>query len=385
MKTFTLDELRRLTENHQGPCVSVYMPTHPIPVETQQDRTRLKNLLRKAAESLDTTGLRASEAESLLDPAAKLLGEMRFWKEQQEGLALFISRKLFRWYQLPTRFEELVVVADRFHLKPLLAFLGGNEFFVLALSQNSVRLFEGFRFGMSEIDGLEGIPKSLAEALKYDELEKQLQFHTGTGARGDRGERAAMFHGHGVGTDDTKDRLLRYFRQVDGGLRDFLREKRAPLVLAAVEYLFPIYREVNTYQYLLDKGITGNPELLSPDDLHQQAWSIVQPFFKKEQRQAAARYLQWAATGKASRDIKEIVPAAYHGRVEFLFVAIGRQQWGDFDPGANAVRLHDVAQPGDFDILDLAAVQTLLHGGAVFAVEPREVPEGALAAAVFRY
>ncbi len=79
------------------------------------------------------------------------------------------------------------------------------------------------------------------------------------------------------------------------------------------------------------------------------------------------------------------MPGAYHGRVECLLVAVGRQQWGDYDPGADQVDLQAEAQPGSFDLLDLAATQTLLHGGAVYAVEPSEVPDAALLAAVFRY
>jgi hypothetical protein len=359
------------------------MPTHRVPTENQQDRTRLKNLLRQAQESLQAYGLRPSEAESLLEPATRLLGAIPFWKDKRDGLALFISPGIFRQYQLPTSFEPLLVVAHRFHVKPLLAFLGGNEFFVLALSQNAVRLFEGSPFGLSAIDDLEGVPKSLADALKYEELIKQLQFRTGIGVGGARGERAAMFHGQEAA--DAKDRILRYFRQIDQGLRDLLREAQAPLVLAGVEYLLPIYKEVNTYQHLLNGGITGNPEGLNPDELHRQAWALVQPFFRREQEQAAARYLQLAGTGRTSNDPQEIVPAAYHGRVEFLFVAVGRQQWGDYDPGANRVDLHPVAQPGSFDLLDLAATQTLLHGGAVYAVEPSEVPDKARLSAVFRY
>jgi hypothetical protein len=383
MRIFTRDELRILTESSQAPCVSVYMPTHRVPTENQQDRTRLKNLIRQAQDALQAYGLRPAEAESFLEPATRLLGAIPFWKDKRDGLALFLSPGVFRQYQLPTRFESLVVVAHRFHVKPLLAFLGGKEFFVLALSQNEVRLFEGSPFGLSAIDDLEGVPKSLADALKYDELIKQLQFRTGTGVGGARGERAAMFHGQSA--DDAKDRIQRYFRQIDQGLRDLLREAQAPLVLAGVEYLLPIYKEINTYQHLLNGGITGNPEGVSPEELHRQAWAQVEPYFKREQDEAAARYRQLAGTGRTSSDPREIVPGAYHGRVEFLFVAVGRQQWGDYDPGANRVDLHPQGRPGSFDLLDLAATQTLLHGGAVYAVDPDEVPDEAELAAVFRY
>jgi len=61
---------------------------------------------------------------------------------------------------------------------------------------------------------LENTPQSLSEAFKYDDPEKQLQFHTRAPAAG--GERAAMFHGHGVGKDDAKDNILRFFHQVVG-------------------------------------------------------------------------------------------------------------------------------------------------------------------------
>jgi hypothetical protein len=383
MKIFTRDELRTLTAATQAPCVSIYLPTHRVPTENQQDRTRLKNLIRQAQESLQAYGLRPTEAESLLEPVTRLLGTISFWKDKRDGLALFISPGMFRQYQLPTAFEPLVVVAHRFHLKPLLAFLGGNEFFVLALSQNAVRLFEGWRFGLSAIDDLEGVPKSLADALKYDELIKHQQFRTGIGGGGARGERAATFHGQSA--DDAKDKILRYFRQIDQGLQDFLREEQAPLVLAGVEYLLPIYKEANTYQHLLGEGITGNPEGLSPEDLHRQAWALMGPYFKRAQEQAAARYRQLAGTGRTANDPGEIVPASYHGRVECLFVAVGRQQWGDYDPGANELHLHPEARPGSFDILDLAATQTLLQGGVVYAVEPGEMPDATLLAAVLRY
>ena len=172
---------------------------------------------------------------------------------------------------------------------------------------------------------------------------------------------------------------MRYFRQIDQGLQDFLREEPAPLVLAGVEYLLPIYKEANTYPHLLGEGITGNPEGVSPEELHRQAWALVEPHFRQEQEKAAARYRQLAGTGKTANDAREIVPAAYHGRVECLFVAVGRQQWGDYDPGTDQVSIHPEPQPGDFDVLDLAATQTLLQGGTVYAVEPAEVPDSGAA------
>ena len=90
-------------------------------------------------------------------------------------------------------------------------------------------------------------------------------------------------------------------------------------------------------------------------------------------------------TGKTSTDIKEVVSATYFGRVEQLFVAVGQQQWGNFDPQENQVQMHPDPEPGDEDLLNSAAIQTFLNGGTVYAPEPNKVPNSAPVAAVFRY
>jgi len=83
--------------------------------------------------------------------------------------------------------------------------------------------------------------------------------------------------------------------------------------------------------------------------------------------------------------VREAVLAAHHGRVDVLFVALGVQMWGNFDPSTNTVHVHQDSEPGDEDLLDLAAVQSILNGGTVYAVELEQVPEHAPLAAVFRY
>lgn len=43
-----------------------------------------------------------------------------------------------------------------------------------------------------------------------------------------------------------------------------------------------------------------------------------------------------------------------------------------------------IEEPGDEDLLNAAAIQTLLNGGTVYAVEPEQVPDTAPLAAIFR-
>jgi hypothetical protein len=383
MSLLTPTELKTLAEKREGPFVSIFMPTHRLGAETEQNRIRLKNLVKEAETRLVEYGLRRPEARTLLQPARIRVDDSTFWQRQSDGLGMFLAPDFSRTYHLPLNFEELLVVANAFHLKPLLPLLKGDgRFYILALSQNDVRLFQGSRYTVNKVD-IKNMPESLSEALWYEDPQKQQQFHTGT--PGGQGERPAMFHGQGVGVNDTKDTILRYFHQIDRGLQKILKNEQAPLVLASVAYLFPIYREANTYPHLVEESIAGNPETMNAEELHRRAWTVVEPFFQQPQQEAMARYHELANTEKTSRDIREIVPAAHYGRVDTLFVAVGYQQWGYFESDTDTIHLHAEAESGDEDLLDAAAVQTFLHGGAVYAMQPENVPDRVPLAAIFRF
>ncbi|MFC2049893.1 hypothetical protein ACFLTN_01785 [Chloroflexota bacterium] len=383
MSLLSMNELRVLMEKPEGPCVSIFMPTHRAGEQTRQDPIRLKNLIREAQNRLTGAGLTSKEAKELLKPVKGLLREDFFWQHQSDGLAIFSSAGLFRCYRLPLSFDELVVATHRFHIKPLLPLLTSDgRFYILALSQNKVGLVEGTRYTASEV-ALADVPESLADTLRYDS-ERNIQLHTA--APVGKGGQPAIFHGHGEGIDDAKANILKYFRQIDAGLSKLLHGERVPLILAGVDYLLPIYAKANTYPYLLDDGVTGNPEELSTEELRNRAWAIAEPYFTKERAEASARYQQFSGTQQASDDLMKVVPASYHGRIEMLFVAVGVQSWGTFDMDRGQITLHQQeVQPGDEDLLDFAAMHTLLNGGVVFAVAPEQMPDKANVVAVFRY
>lgn len=386
MNTLSKNELQALSGKQLEPCISIYLPTHRAGKEVEQDPIRFKNLLRQVEKDLSERGRRSLQINEWLEPAKQLLSDSFFWSHQSDGLAVFIAPKEFHHYRVPQKFDELAVISGRFHLKPLLPLLSGNaRFYFLALSQNQARLFQGTRYSVSEVE-LKNVPKSLAEALQYDDPERQLQFHTRAPAA--KGERAAMFHGHGAGHIDEavhKKDILRYFQQLDKGVQDLLRNERAPLVLAGVDYLLPIYREANSYQHLLDEGVLGNPDELSTENLRERAWAVVQPHFQKAQQEAVAKYRQLANTGRAANELKDVVPAAYHGQVDFLFVNLGMQVWGTFEQNDGEIQIHQKAEPGDEDLLDSAAIQTFLNRGTVYAVAADEMPDKTPVAAVLRY
>ncbi|HJU04330.1 MAG TPA: hypothetical protein VJ692_04195 [Nitrospiraceae bacterium] len=368
--------------DRKGPCVSIFMPTHRAGPQIRQDSIRLKNLLRDAEERLATAGLRGPEAKDLLKSPEALLDDAAFWRHQSDGLAMFLATGFFRTYRLPVTFDELVVVTDRFHVKPLLPFFTQDtRFYVLALSHNGRRLLQCTRQTVGEID-LPDAPERMTETPGYARPETQLQLQA-IAPPGQSG--SGIVHGHGSSTDASSEDLLRYFRHIDRSLMTVLKDEQAPLVLAAVEYLLPLYRQVNSYPRLLEAGLTGNPEGLRDDELQSRGWALIQPIFQEGRQQAAAQLQEAVNKGRGSDKLMEIVPAAAQGRVSILFVPVGVQQWGNFDRDTHAIRLHQDAEPGDEDLLNLAASQTILHGGQVYAVPPDAMPTDGALSAVYRY
>jgi hypothetical protein len=381
----TPNDLETLLGNDRGYRVSIYFPVHPIKRDTSEDSIRLKNLVRRAQADLEAHGLRRPDAEALLRDATSLVDDSAFWRSGGNGVALFASVGETRVYRLPLSFEELVVVGESFHIKPLLPLLSGNgHYSLLALSKSHLRLLQGDRWRIEDVTPTK-IPTSLQEFLQYDVFEKQSQVHTAGPARGAGASRAAQFHGHGATERDDKARIEEYFRHVDSGVSERLRRHRGPLVLAGVDHLRGLYRTVNTYSYLLEDGISGSPDGLAPPELHAKATEILERHYDRAKDEAAGRVSDHLGTGLVALDLRDVLSAAHFGRVDTLFVAIDRQEWGRFDPTSGDIERSSEPKPGSEDLLDRATTDTLMRRGRVFAVESDRVPGDTSAAALLRY
>jgi hypothetical protein len=379
------NDLEGLLTEREGPCLSLFMPTERMGTETQQNPIRLKNLITQAKVQLSETGLSSSAQRELLAPIQALQPDAIFWQQQSEGLAIFAAPGTFSGYRLPLAFDELVVVGSCFHIKPLLPLFSRDQrFFILTLSLNQVRLFQATHYSLGEIP-LEGVATGMTEVLQFDDPEKETLFHISTNNPASVGSHDAIFHGHAP-DEDRKSDILRFFRQVNQGVVDFLGRDAAPLVLVAVDYLHPLYRQANTYPHLASRGVAGNPQTFASKEFHARAWEIVRSRLDVEREQALDRYQSLVGQNtQASGNLKTILPAAFYGRVDTLFVARGIQLWGTLDPQTGDVRLHHEASPNNEDLLDLAAAQTLMKGGSVYVVEPDDMPDKTSIAAVFRY
>jgi hypothetical protein len=362
MKMFSREELKSLIAAENGPCVSTYVNTAKAGSETLENPARFRSRLREAQDALERRGVKSSQAVALLKPATDLANDFPFSQEQDHGLAVFLCPDFMRAYKIPYDVKPLTVVGLGFHLKPLLPLLADDRaFMILALSKKAVNLYRGTRYTITQVP-LPDIPHSESEALRYENPEKSLHVHTS----GTDSSEPGIFHGQGSVKEDAKERTLRYFHRVAAGLQGYLRNEHVPLVLAGVEYYLPIYRKANRYAHLIDEVVAGNPDATPLGQLHQAAWLKVEPIFRRDRERSAAAIESGLQNAQATQELEPAVAAAFEGRVDKCFVALNEQRWGAYNASSGSVELLDKADPRACDLLDLAAVQTVLQGGETF-------------------
>ncbi len=105
----------------------------------------------------------------------------------------------------------------------------------------------------------------------------------------------------------------------------------------------------------------------------------------RPKQSAAARLNDLIGTEKASDNPREVVIAAMEGRIATLFVNPCRLQWGVVDQAQQQIDVHGAFEPGDEDLLEVAAAETLRRGGEVYATDEDEFPGSESVAALFRY
>ena len=360
----TKKKIKDLSEIRAEHCVSIYIPTYRAG-HNQEDLLRAKNAIQKAKVKLEERGLSSKEADRFLRPALQLLKDDTFWLRLSDGLALFISENTYERFILPHDVPSFTWVGKKFYLRHLLPAVSGQQrFFLLALSQNELRFFEGNKHQITPVIIEDLVPANLEEGLNIDELGNQLQAHSGNGQN-------SIFHGHDLGADHKLKRLESYLRMIDAGLMEMLHDEQAPLLIAAVDYLVPIYREISGYAYISDIHISGNPENDDPVLLHEKAWNVLSNFQQNRLDELKDRYQNLLHDRRASSEPSNVVRAAEQGKVETLFAAKEKRLFGTFYPEEQAIAWDERKE----DLLERAALKTFLQGGQVFQLSAEALPD----------
>lgn len=358
------------------------MPTHRHWPDRQQDPIRFRNLTDRLEASLQRT-YPARDIEALLGRFRALAEDAPFWTRTLDGLAVLATSDLFKVYRLQRPVPEFAVVADSFHTKPLLRILqSADRYHILALSRQDMKLFEGNRDALDEIEPAPGVPRALDQVVDEDSgPERKARVYGGPAARG-----GITRHG----TDKEQDALdaatERFFRAVDEAvLESYSRPSGIPLLLAALPANQHAFRAVSRNPFLAAEAIDTAPNALSVESLRERAWQLIQPRYLERLSGLVDRYRARHGTGLAAENLDEIAAAVAAGRVEVLLVEAERQIPGVFDAATGTLAAAELEHPGVDDALDDLAEQVLKSGGEVVVVPAERMPATTGAAAIYRF
>jgi hypothetical protein len=379
-KTETRSETIRDLVRTEGPCITVILPPYRPGEPGKPAAAILKTDLQEAASKLAARRISKPVIEELLEPLYQLTHEEESLAGSGMARAILRSHGVFREFELPIppTPAQACAVGDCFWIRPMLKCLALPEkIYVLDLSKKSVRLFECGTTGAAPMELPKGTPRTMDEALNLDAPDHDLMNRSSAGPS--TGGMGGVKFGTGYGREAQRAHLHDFYKAVDRGVNEVLRAAESPLVLAGVEEDTAIYRSVNMYPHVAEKGIPAG-EVPSPR-IPRQAREAVLFDLERRAELRVAEFKERFAPARFSTDLDVILRAAAEGRVSELYLDENGRRFGNFEGkifGGHA-NWHDE------DLLNVAAVETLLSGGAVYPLPTHSMPNGAIAAAMFRY
>lgn len=384
----TKEEFTELATHEAATCVSVYLPTHSSGVEVNEkhDVITFKTNLQKARQELENRGMDQASIEKVLKKGFELLNNEDFWKNQSEGLAVFLSETTIKIVKLPVKFKEELIVNTSFFLTPLIPFMKARKpYYLLVLSKHDARFYEGDAYGLKE-KVVEGLPNGMDDVIRYEEKSgKQLMRRAGASA-GPSATEGANFHGHGAGLADDDSYLEQYLKEVDQTLwKEVLATQNYPLVIAAVDYVLATYKQISKYKYIWKENLTGNFEYEDKNALFEKVKAKLESYFKEDTRKALLNYYNNSATGLTSSIPEDVIPASFYGQISDLFVLKDAHIWGLFDEMENKLVVHDGKQNDDECLINKAIIKTIQNGGDVHLLPKEKMPADSKIAGFYRF
>ncbi len=366
-------EFKKLANYKNETCVSIFIPTQRAGKEVLEEKNKkhLHSEWTQVKKMLKEQNVADNVIEKIGNPIQNLIEDRDFWRHQSDGLAIFSSEDFFEYYTLPVNFVAYHYISTEFYVKPLVpAMTGDGKFNILAIQLEDVKFYEASKYSIMPVEIDDLTPSRLEERVGFDFKEKALQFRT----QGEGGEKT-QFHGHGGSERDEQVEIKQFFRAVDQGIKDHLNKEKLPLVVVCQDHLFPIYKDANTYNHLIEQVVPGNPNDTDMLGIHQKALEIAEPFLNENRDEKIKKYKDLSKTENTTSAVSDIIPAVYQGKVDTLFIENRAEVWGKYHEDEMKVEFSDDHQDGNISLLNLAARKTVELGGKVYLVEHEFMPQ----------
>lgn len=356
MSLFTKENFIHLESSKTDLNLTLFIPTYRANND-EKNRIALKNATKEVEKILTKHEVAEDDLKDIMKPLKELYDQAHFFDHQSDTLAIFMNADIFEYYMLPISAPQMVHSGKDFYLKPLVNFLDEREVaHIMTVSPENVRLLSITDHEVTEHDISDQFPDNLEESHWHTDRNATLQSH---------GARKSSLHGHGAGKDSKDEDIKRFFRDVKTGLENFFRGEKHAIVLAGVDDTVRLFKETFNYDHFTEDHISGNHDDTHALDLHAEAIEILNSKRDEVIKTEVKDIQNLLHTSRAENSIDEIYRASQHGRIDTLFLLEKATEWKNIESETLAAADAKDNTNEQVDLLNQAAIQTILNGGTV--------------------
>lgn len=368
-----------LTEK-KGPCVSLYQPTYRQLPDREQNMIRFKQLLQQVENSLNKR-YEKKEIEAVLKPFHEIIQNRDFWRYIKDGLAIFAAEGKCIVYKVQRPVKEFSVVANSFHIKPLIrVYQSADRYHLLGLNRKEFSMFEGTRYNLEKLKMNDTINHTFEKAIGEDFDDKIINA-TGGGPNNEM-----KVHGQGSRKDVIHRETKKFFRVVDNEvIKHFTHPTQLPVFLVALDEHHATFQELSKNKLLRKQGIKVDYQSINLAQLQAAAWEILEPLYINKTHELIDQFENARARDRGSDDITQIARAATEGRITRVLIESDRIYPGKVDIETGELSTAELNNPEIDDALDDIAEIVFRQKGEVVVIPKERMPSDTGAAAIYRY
>ncbi|MRJ47508.1 baeRF6 domain-containing protein [Fundicoccus ignavus] len=352
--------------------ITIALELHSTSVSSDQDKIQLNNLLddakKRVKEELDKD--LAKKLLLQIDEARKHDIELITYRG---GLALYITQDEIYYYHLGIPVSNLLNVSKAPNLTPLIEnYQYSNQYFVLVLNRENIRLFEGDTTSVKEISLDDDAPKTLEIALGTEKT-------GGNSASVSAGGGESAMHGH---TETSKEKEIdreNYFRIVDKFIHEnYTAVRDLPLILFALVDNQAVFRKISKSKFLLPEGIEESGANVNLNQVQDKAIKKNAEIIAKQKEVVFSRFRETTTKYRIDNQLNDLAMSATEGRIDELIVNKGYRQRGIITDQGEYEEV-------DHDFVKRLITKVIAAKGKVFIVDQDEMPVGINLSARLRY
>lgn len=289
--------IKDLIKEHGKTCITIIIPTHRYAEGRQQDMKDLRQAILSASE------LVSRMPDDLSKTLDDLLQQIDY-KNNKEGIGIFISPHIRRVMQFPFPVTRKIIVGPYFNLLDLLYIQNYKTgYYLLDISKKEIHLFQG------RMDYLEEIRDSHFPMKLEDDFE-YAKPAPGT-------SNAGYAHTKSFEKDKSESRKLRIkksFSQADNALVNYPGYGKLPLILYGLNENVSMYKSVMGHSGKMVLPMRGNYQNADLRELGVIAWTTLRTYLDEAKQELIEELKEKVGIGKAVYGLEDVWKSAREGK-----------------------------------------------------------------------